>query len=221
MVVEPPAGRLSQGRDGVPIGEGKSGPANIMTDLKGARRNIIEASKLALTDAGFSTGETEECSAVVGLAGANIQKYADLIAPVLPFGMCKIETDARIALHGALEESDGAVAIVGTGSVFIAQTNRKIRSIGGWGFAVGDLCSGARLGRTLLQEVLLAYDNIHDGSELTRTIMASFKDNPMHWLNPRRCQNPAGLEYMLRCYLSLKNKTTQLQKSLWQARARS
>ena len=183
---------LVAGRDGVPIGEGKSGSANIMTDLKGARRNIIEASKMALKEAGLTESKIKECDAVVGLAGANISRYAKLIAPTLPFRECNIETDARIALYGALEEKDGAVAIVGTGSVFIAQTNHSIRSIGGWGFAVGDLCSGARLGRTLLQEVLLAYDKVHAGTELTRTIMASFGENPNALVESAQMSKPGG-----------------------------
>ena len=164
--------------DGTRLGEGLAGSANIMTDLNTARGNILEAAGLAARQAGLSESRMSECAAVLGLAGANIGKNSRRIASLLPFRISHVETDARIALHGALGETDGAVAVVGTGSVFMSQQRGRIRSIGGWGFAVGDFCSGARLGRTLLQEVLRAYDKIREESELTREVLARFENNP-------------------------------------------
>jgi len=43
---------------------------------------------------------------------------------------------------------------------------------------VGDLGSGSRLGRTLLQETLLSFDGIQNGSGLTDYILAQFENNP-------------------------------------------
>lgn len=164
--------------DGTRLGEGLAGPANIMTDLNTARDNILEAAGLAAREAGLPETRITESAAVLGLAGANIGNNSSRIVSLLPFRISHVETDARIALHGALGETDGAVAVVGTGSVFMSQNHGRIRSIGGWGFAVGDFCSGARLGRTLLQEVLRAYDKIREESELTREILARFGNNP-------------------------------------------
>ncbi len=65
-----------------------------------------------------------ESAAVLGLAGANIGNYTSRIASLLPFRISHVETDARIALHGALGETNGAVAVVGTGSVFMSQNRR-------------------------------------------------------------------------------------------------
>ena len=165
-------------RDGTRLGEGLAGSANIMTDLNTARDNILEAAGLAARQAGLPESWMSESAAVLGLAGANIGNNSSRIVSLLPFRVSHVETDARIALHGALDETDGAVAVVGTGSVFMSQNRGRIRSIGGWGFAVGDFCSGARLGRTLLQEVLRAYDKIRAESELTREILARFGNNP-------------------------------------------
>ncbi len=164
--------------DGTRLGEGLAGSANIMTDLNMARDNIVAAAGLAAREAGLAESGISECAAVLGLAGANIGNYANRIASLLPFRVSHVESDARIALYGALGETDGAVAVVGTGSVFMSQNRGRIRSIGGWGFAVGDFCSGARLGRTLLQEVLRAYDGIRQASDLTREVLARFEDNP-------------------------------------------
>jgi glucosamine kinase len=164
--------------DGTPLGNGLAGLANIVTDLELARDNILAATRLAVQQAGLPEDRLSECASVLGLAGANIGNHASRIAARLPFRISHVETDARIALQGALGDSDGAVAVVGTGSVFMSRTRGRIRSVGGWGPAVGDFCSGARLGRTLLQEVLQAYDGLRSGSELTRTILARFGDDP-------------------------------------------
>ncbi|MFC6491270.1 BadF/BadG/BcrA/BcrD ATPase family protein, partial [Nitratireductor sp. GCM10026969] len=81
-------------------------------------------------------------------------------------------------VRGALGPHDGAAAIVGTGSVFGARVAGQVRIIGGWGFLLGDQASGARLGRALLEEVLLAHDGIRPGSALTGAVLARFDHDP-------------------------------------------
>jgi glucosamine kinase len=164
--------------DGVVLGEGVAGSANIVTDPEIALANILAAACRASEQAGLRGGQIHDFSAVLGLAGANIGDHARRFAARLPFRNSHIETDARIALQGALGDIDGAVAVVGTGSVFLSRWNGRIRSIGGWGPAVGDFCSGQRLGRTLLEEVLQAHDGLRPHSELTRGVMARFNDDP-------------------------------------------
>ena len=163
---------------GLVLGRGQCGFANIMTDIDRAGSNIIEASRLAFVDAGIDLSKIAESSALLGLAGANIGNYANQLVKQLPFRRCEIETDAVIALQGAVGDGDGTVAIIGTGSVFVSRLGDNIRMIGGWGFTVGDLGSGARLGRALLQEVLLSYDGIREGSELTDKVLRSFENDP-------------------------------------------
>lgn len=165
-------------RQGNLLGLGKSGAANIMTNLDGAFHNIAEASKQALAAADCDNRDFHEISAVLGLAGSNIGDYASRLSDRLPFKEAVIETDARIALEGAIGSDDGVVAIIGTGSVFIYRKSGQIKTAGGWGFMVGDLASGAWLGRALLQEVLLSYDGIHPGSPLTEQVLAEFEHNP-------------------------------------------
>jgi glucosamine kinase len=165
-------------RDGTPLGKGLAGSANITSDMDAARDNIIEAVRLAMREAGLREDRIGESMAVLGLAGANIGDKPSRIAALLPFRMSHIETDARIALQGALGDSDGAVAVIGTGSVFIARNEGRISMVGGWGPIIGDFCSGARLGRTLLEEVLRAYDGLRASSELSSTILARFDGSP-------------------------------------------
>jgi glucosamine kinase len=164
--------------DGVVIGRAKSGAANIRTDLTGARAHIVEAARLAFLDAGRDPVLIPEVSAVLGLAGANVGTYRQQLAAILPFSRSRVETDAEIALEGAVGSGDGAMAILGTGTAYMARKDGRSRAIGGWGFQVGDQGSGARIGRDLLEQTLLAHDGIRPASPLTDEMLAVFRGNP-------------------------------------------
>ena len=173
------------------IGRGKSGPANIMTDLAGARHNIVEAARLAFVDAGKDSAMISATDAVLGLAGTNVGGYKQQLEAVLPFRRSLVKSDAVIALNGALGGRDGAIAIIGTGSIFMSRKGATMQTIGGWGFMLGDLGGGARIGRDLLQEVLLAHDDIRPGSALTRAVMARFGGDPREIVKFAASSKPA------------------------------
>jgi len=160
------------------VGRGKSGPANIRTDLTGARENIVDAARQAFLDAGRDPALIPETYAVLGLAGSNVGTYAQQLETILPFARSRVETDALIALEGAVGEGDGAMAILGTGTAYMARRNGVTKAIGGWGFQVGDQGSGGRIGRDLLEETLLAHDGIRPSSPLTDEILAVFRNSP-------------------------------------------
>lgn len=164
--------------DGQVLARGSSGAANIRTDLTSARAHIVEAAQRAFTAAGKDSGLIVRTPAVLGLAGANVGTYRQQLQAILPFRESRVESDAEIALEGAIGAGDGAIAVLGTGSAYRVRRNGVSRPIGGWGFQVGDQASGARIGRDLLEQTLLAYDGICAASALTREIMAVFRDNP-------------------------------------------
>jgi len=172
------------GADLAPLGRGRSGAANIVTDFEGARAHVIEAATQALAEAGLPPDALGETCAFLGLAGANgatwgkLHDHARRMAPALPFERTKVDTDSRIALQGALGDDDGTVAIIGTGSIFVTRRGGRLSSVGGWGFLVGDTASGARLGQALLQETLLAHDHVRIETPLTRRVMARFDGDP-------------------------------------------
>lgn len=163
---------------GVIVGRGKSGPANIRTDLTGARGNIVEAALRAFADAGADPDQMSETSAVLGLAGSNVGTYAQQLEAILPFRRARVVTDALIALEGAVGSGDGAMAILGTGTAYMVRRDGVARAIGGWGFQVGDQGSGARIGRDLLEMTLLAHDGIRAASPLTDEMMKVFRNDP-------------------------------------------
>ncbi|RVA80650.1 N-acetylglucosamine kinase [Mesorhizobium sp. M7A.F.Ca.US.006.04.2.1] len=164
--------------DGTVIGRAKSGAANIRTDLTGARSNIVEAARQAFLVAGQDPELIPRTPAILGLAGANVGTYRQQLEAILPFSISQVETDAEIALEGAVGAGDGAMAILGTGTAYMARRQGKSRAIGGWGFQVGDQGSGARIGRDLLEQTLLAYDGVRAGSPLTQSMLAVFRNNP-------------------------------------------
>jgi glucosamine kinase len=151
------------------LGRGEGASANIWTDPEGARANILAAVDAALAGQG---GGPESLHAVLGLAGANVAEAAARLTRHLPFAKVWVESDAVIALKGALGEADGIVATLGTGSVFGVQRAGVVRIIGGWGFQIGDQGSGARMGRSLLEAALLAHDGLGEGSPLAAAVVA-------------------------------------------------
>jgi glucosamine kinase len=164
--------------DGVVLGRAKSGAANIRTDLTGARTNIVEAARQAFLAAGKDPQLIPQTPAILGLAGANVGTYRQQLEAILPFSKSRVETDAEIALEGAVGAGDGAMAILGTGTAYMARKHGQSRAIGGWGFQVGDQGSGARIGRDLLEQTLLAHDGIRPGSPLTDAMLGVFRNNP-------------------------------------------
>ena len=160
------------------LGRGKSGASNIMTAPDTAILNIADAAKAAFADAGLDTALVKHASAYLGLAGNHVENTVAYVIPRLPFHQSIIESDGLIALQGALNDGDGAVAILGTGTIYIARIGADVRYVGGWGYHLGDLGSGGRLGQMALQESLLAYDGIAPQTAMTRAMLDDFTNEP-------------------------------------------
>lgn len=164
--------------DGKILARARSGSANIHTNLAGARASIIEAARMAFAEAGEDPALIAGTPAVLGLAGANVGTNASQLEAVLPFSKSIVETDAMIALEGAVGGGDGAIAILGTGTAYLGRRGGEARPIGGWGFLIGDQGSGAQIGRELLERTLLAYDGVGPASPLTDEMLSVFKGDP-------------------------------------------
>ncbi|MEZ5783126.1 MAG: BadF/BadG/BcrA/BcrD ATPase family protein [Rhizobiaceae bacterium] len=164
--------------DGTIIARARSGSANIHTDLAGARENIVEAARLVFAEAGVDASRISETPIVLGLAGANVGTNAAQLAAMLPFDTSLVETDAMIALEGAVGSGNGAIAILGTGTAYLGRRGGEARPIGGWGFLVSDQGSGAQIGRELLERTLLAFDKVGPASPLTQDMLTVFEKDP-------------------------------------------
>lgn len=163
-------------RNGLVLGRGYGGPANIASDLDTARQNILAAAQEALAAAlGGSSGlrEMSQLRAGLGLAGANAAGTVGRLKLALPFAHSRIETDAVAAAKGALGAENGIVAAMGTGSVFAVQQQGVIRCYGGWGLVLGDEGSGAYIGRAALSLALRAVDGFSEMTPFLKYLLDS------------------------------------------------
>ena len=176
--------------DGRVLGRGRGGPSNILTDPNHAIASIMEATEAAFREAGLDVGLVAGSSAFLGLAGTNVGDLTRYVHDRLPFRHTQIESDVLIAFEGAIGDGDGAVASLGTGTVYMARRSGEISNIGGWGFHVGDLGSGARIGQALLQEALLAHDGIHPMAGAARAVLDEFKHDPRQIVDFARLSKP-------------------------------
>lgn len=61
-----------------------------------------------------------------------------------------LESDARIAMEGALDGEDGIIIIAGTGSIALALKDNIVTRCGGWGSQLGDEGSGYWIAKKML-----------------------------------------------------------------------
>ena len=201
------------------IGRGRSGNSNIVTDPDRALASIVEASRAAVADSGLDADTTFSIPTVLGLAGVNIASHAKAIASRLPFARFSLQTDTSIALRGALGTNDGVVAILGTGSAFLAGRSGQMHQIGGWGFIVGDQGGGARIGRQALEEALLAHDRIARGSALTAALLAEFGNDPDRLVDFARKAQPADFGRFAPQVFELAGKGDDVARRIMEAQA--
>ncbi|SIS64151.1 BadF/BadG/BcrA/BcrD ATPase family protein [Phaeovulum vinaykumarii] len=150
------------------LAEASAGPANIATDPVGARSAVAAAVRGVL-----GGRPPEDVVAVFGLAGANIPSAVRAFGE-LPFARSRIVWDALTAARGALADTDGIVAALGTGAVYVAQEGADLRALGGWGFALGDEGSAAWMGRAFCAGALRGLDGRQPLSPLEKALLAEF-----------------------------------------------
>ncbi|OYQ32331.1 ATPase [Niveispirillum lacus] len=173
------------------LGEAVGGAANIRLGLDVAWNAIMEAVDGALAKAELGRDVLSRTFIGLGLAGitnaADQQRVADS-APVAFAGILS-DTDAYTACLGAHAGADGAILISGTGSAAQIILKGVGRGIGGWGFEVSDLGSGASMGREAVKAALLGHDGLGPHTDLTRAVMATLGGDPpavVAWVGPAR-----------------------------------
>ena len=161
-------------KSGKIISRHEGGPANIATSFKEANKNIIDTCEKALKKINLPKSTINETYAVLGLAGSNMGDFDKKLSKLLPFKENFIVNDGEITLQGAIGASDGCIAAIGTGSVYVGRANGIVKQIGGWGFTLGDDGSGAKLGQNLLRLAMRCHENLDKHSDLTVQVMKKF-----------------------------------------------
>lgn len=160
------------------LGVGEAGPANTASGLTQALRAVELACSRALAQAGLDGNAATSIRAGLGLAGLNRRGYLEgLQLHAFPFKSIAFASDGAIANLGAHAGGDGAVVIVGTGSMGFGRVEEKVFTIGGYGFPVSDEGSGAELGLRAIRRALWARDGRIADSPMTREILDRFHDS--------------------------------------------
>lgn len=161
------------------LGEGVSGPANISLDIAGARTSILEAVANALQAAGLSLEDSRRCQAGLGLAGGSPQDLQHrLLDGWNPFATVRLASDAHIAWLGAHGGKDGAIVILGTGSVCYGRLAGRRYGLGGWGAEISDEGSAAAIGREALRRSIWAWDGRIGITPLAGNLLSMFGGSP-------------------------------------------
>jgi N-acetylglucosamine kinase-like BadF-type ATPase len=147
---------------GKTLGSGLAGGSNhLRVGIEEATRNVERAVNIAMVEAGVALRQVEY--AYCGIAGADHPvhraRVVDSLSVFFPRGNFIVDTDARIALTGAIGFGPGIVVISGTGSVAFGRnaTGDEARA-GGWGPTLGDEGSGFWIAREGLSAIVRAHD---------------------------------------------------------------
>ncbi|MDX3774212.1 BadF/BadG/BcrA/BcrD ATPase family protein [Chromatiaceae bacterium AAb-1] len=152
---------LLQDSQGVVLGQGYGGPANPVNGLQQTTDSILQASKAALQQAGLSEQYLNRLVVGAGLAGLHLPAMQQAMEQWQhPFQALYLTTDLHVAALGAHQGMDGAVIILGTGFSSVASVGGKLTRIGGYGFPVNAVCSGAWFGLEAVKAVLLDADGV-------------------------------------------------------------
>ncbi len=165
-------------RNGNELARAEGGAANVATDMSEACDNLLVLTQRTFAAAGLADAQIEATYAVLGLAGSNVTASNAPVEAALPCRHVYVTDDREIVISGALGDGDGGIAAPGTGSFFACRKDGITRSLGGWGFILGDEASGARMGRRLLTRTIHAHDGIYPHSDLTRQILDKFDGDP-------------------------------------------
>jgi glucosamine kinase len=164
---------------GTRLGEAEAGPANIRFGLEQSFTAVIDAAAECLGQAGLSPRDMPKIVACLALAGAS--EPTDLSAARRrrhPFAKAVVTNDAHAACIGAHRGRDGAIIIIGTGTIGWAELAGKHCRIGGWGLPVSDEGSGAWLGVEVARRVLWAHDGRAAWSPLLHAVFARLGSDP-------------------------------------------
>mgnify|MGYP000167335830 CR=1 FL=1 len=167
--------RLVDARGSV-LGSGTSGQANARAGADKVYDAIMTCCMEAVGMAGLTKAEVSRVQAGFGIAGISRPGVKEeLNAKPFPFGRVVIDSDAAIASLGALGGGDGAILIVGTGSVAFIRHGTATTKIGGYGFPISDEGSGAALGLSAMRHALRALDGRTKPTPLSAAVTAHFE----------------------------------------------
>jgi glucosamine kinase len=167
------------------LGRETSGPANIRLSPYDAWQSIYAALKKILPPLGIEfANKSYQFHAGMGLAGCEIREaYQTFLGQATLFDTLIVSSDAHAACLGAHGGNDGAIIIVGTGSVGYQIDSNQVTKIGGFGFPHDDEGGGAWIGLQAVRITLQSLDKRLPTSNLSNAIYAYFNKDQTQLVN--------------------------------------
>lgn len=170
--------RIADAR-GKTLGQGNAAPAALRFGIDRSLAAVESACSAAAAEAGLPLSAFGQMDAVIGLAGVGRKGVLEALTErPHPFKSVCYVNDATIACIGAHGGRDGAIVIVGTGSVGLAIIGGRETRVGGYGFPISDEGSGAVLGLNAVRFALRTHDGRAAPTAFTRDVMMRFDNDP-------------------------------------------
>jgi glucosamine kinase len=165
------------------LGSAEGGPANTNMGLGPLYERLLEVISEALRAAGLPEQRWHEVAAGMGIAGIRRPGMpAALAALDFPFASVAFDSDAAIANLGAHGGADGAILVIGTGSIGFGQINGHRFTVGGYGFPISDEGSGAALGLSAVRHALRSLDGRTKRTPLSESITERFEHDTVRFI---------------------------------------
>lgn len=182
-------------RDGAVIGDGQAGPSALARGVMPAWEQIELAARRAFESAGLRPAPWQACALGAGLSGASHPPWRDaFMAANIGFTQVALDSDSFTMLLGAHGGRAGSIVAAGTGSVGeVLHADGSRRSIGGWGFPIGDEGSGAWLGWHAVRHAQAAMEGRAAVGALAQHVRATCggeRDTLLAW-----CRGAGQFEY--------------------------
>jgi N-acetylglucosamine kinase-like BadF-type ATPase len=153
--------------DGAILAEAQAGPSHMhAVGVERAAATILDTVASCCHTIGCTTEEIG--SLVAGVAGAGRASDQERLTNELRrlaaerrmvLDRITVDSDARIALEGALGGKPGIVVIAGTGSIVLGKDDKgRVQRAGGWGRLIGDEGSGQAIGSAAFRAVAQMID---------------------------------------------------------------
>lgn len=169
-----------ESRQGNVIGEGQAGPATLRLGGVSAAKSIADATAQAFETGGIPGTAKNHLQVCVGIASSERPGSVEELKTAMgPYGFhdVVVVSDAHIACVGAHQGEDGGIIIIGTGSIGYGLVGGTVQRVGGHGFPVSDLGSGAFIGLRAAQQALAAADGLVTSTPFTSTVYNAMGGN--------------------------------------------
>lgn len=154
-----------------------TGPANIRISPLQAWQSVQDGLNQILLPLGEKP-ERLPLKTVIGIAGCEVPSaYAEFLHHTAILPDVSIISDSYAACFGAHAGEDGAIIIIGTGTVGFQIEQGQSVKVGGWGFPHDDAGGGACLGLMAMHHTVQTFDGRENESGLSKAVEKFFHGN--------------------------------------------